>query len=301
MRQGVGEGLSAMRERGLDDRPDKIEAGAWVALERDDRGVDTRSRTECRRRHPMGAELPRVELEKHRHGAVRLRPRRREEALGNLALHHHDPTLERRDSIEALDDDRRRDVVGQVRDELRRRRLERHVVEGDRVPEDEVDVRRPVERLLERLLERRIELDRMDLAHAVREVAGQHAGAGADLQDDVLRLELGEPVDHTKEVLVDEEVLPERLLRPRPHGRRKAREAFSSVWAAKAAAATSRTSASAATVCTRFAGSLGRPRTGCGLRYGLSVSTSSRSSGTSRAACRRSSAFVYVTLPANET
>ena len=49
-----------------------------------------------------------------------------------------------------------------------------------------------------------------------------------------------------------------------------------------------------------YAGSFVRPRTGCGARYGLSVSASSRSAGT-RAPPRAARAFLYVTLPANET
>ena len=60
------------------------------------------------------------ELDEHRDAAVRLRRRDREEAVGDLALHHHRPELERGQPGEALGDDRRRDVVGQVRDELGR-------------------------------------------------------------------------------------------------------------------------------------------------------------------------------------
>ena len=45
--------------------------------------------------------------------------------------------------------------------------------------------------------------------HAVRQVAGEHSQAGADLEHDVSRGELGEPADHPEEVLVDEEMLAE--------------------------------------------------------------------------------------------
>src|SRR6185436_6499578 len=48
------------------------------------------------------------------------------------------------------------------------------------------------------------------------------------------------------------------------------------------------------------AGWLRSLRTSCGVRYGASVSTSRRSSGTRSAAAARSWALGYVTLPANE-
>ena len=101
--------------------------------ERDERGVDVRPRPEDLARDRMEAGALGRELDEHRHRAVRLRPRRGEEAVGDLALHHHAPALDGRQAVEALDDDRRRDVVRQVRDELRRRRLERAEVERERV------------------------------------------------------------------------------------------------------------------------------------------------------------------------
>ena len=71
--------------------------------------------------------------------------------------------------------------------------------------------------------------------------------------------------------------------RPRPRSRACGPPSSAGVLAAA--------SASAATVWTTCAGSFGRPRTGCGARYGLSVSTRIRSAGTARAASRSSSAF----------
>ena len=67
-------------------------------------------------------------------------------------------------------------------------------------------------------------------------------------------------------------------------------------------ASSPRASASAASVWTTLAGSLRlAAHAAAGARYGQSVSASRRSAGTCRAASRRSSAFGYVTLPANET
>ena len=45
---------------------------------------------------------------------------------------------------------------------------------------------------------------------------------------------------------------------------------------------------------------LGRPRCGTGVRYGASVSTSTRSSGVTRSASRSGSAFLKVTVPAKD-
>ena len=110
-----------MGERRLDDGPDVGDRRDRRALERDESGVDARPRTEHRRRHGVESDLPRAELNEDRDGAVRLRSRQREEAIGDLALHHDAPALERRCMLQSLDDERRRDVVREVGDELRGR------------------------------------------------------------------------------------------------------------------------------------------------------------------------------------
>ena len=90
-----------------------------------------------------------------------------EEAVGDLALHHHAPELDRREAVEALDDERRRDVVRQVRDELAGRRLERREVERECVA--------PVERRPRDVAELgssdAVDLDRVDVRDPVGEVA----------------------------------------------------------------------------------------------------------------------------------
>jgi riboflavin synthase len=48
---------------------------------------------------------------------------------------------------------------------------------------------------------------------ALGEISRQDAEAGADLEHDVVALEVGEPLDHPQHVLVDEEVLPELAAR----------------------------------------------------------------------------------------
>src|SRR5581483_116616 len=239
----------------------------------------------------------RCELEEHRDRPVRLGSRLREEALGDLALNHHAPPLERRQPVEALDHHRRRDVVGQVRDELARRRLEVGQVDLECVADLEPEVRD----LGQVRFKRPIDLDRMHERDPFGQVPGEDAEPGTDLEDDVIGLELGEPADHSEDVLVDEKMLAELFLRADARHSPKAAFAFASTCASSSEGSSSRAAATAASVCTTFAGSFGRPRTGCGARYGLSVSTSTRSAGTWLAASRSSDAFGKLTFPANET
>src|SRR6185503_1198507 len=136
--------------------------------------------------------------------------------------------------------------------------------------------------------------------HVLGEVAREDAEPRPDLEHDVVRLERREPADHAQDVRVDQEVLAQILARRDAHSA-KTRAAFASISAVSSSSPTPRSSASAAYVCRTNAGSLRRPRTGCGARYGLSVSARRRSAGTRRAAARRSYAFLYVTFPANDT
>src|SRR5919198_319636 len=200
-------------------------------------------------------------------------------------------------SLAAKGDERRVHVRARPEDRPR------HGMEaGSRVGDLELDVRPVSEPLRERVRKRAVELDRVHARDAVGEIGGQDPEPRTDLEHDVLRRELREAADHAEDVLVDEEVLPELLLGERePHESENAAAAFASSRAASSAGSSPRASASAATVWTTFAGSFGRPRRGWGLRYGLSVSARRRSGGTRRAASRSSSAFGYVTLPANET
>ena len=188
-----------------------------------------------------------------------------EEAVGDLPLHHHRPELEARQPVETLGHDRRGDVVRQVRDQLGRGRIERGEVELESVTPVEVDVR-PRGECGQVRRKRAVELDRVNVPGPVGEACGEHPQAGTDLEDDVSWAELGETLDHPEDVLVDEEVLAELLLRTDAHGSWKAAAALASMRSASSLAASPRASASAASVWTTWAGSFGRPRTGCGAR-----------------------------------
>ena len=202
--------------------------------EGDERRVDVRRRPEARPRDRVEARSLGGELQDDRDRAVVLRPRPGEEAVGDLALDHHAPALDGRARGEALDDERGGDVVGQVGDELRRRRVERRGQEVKRVSEDELDVRRArparSRRTGSRLRSSSIACTRR--TRAARYV-GEHAQARADLEDDVLRAERRQPPDHVEDVLVDEPVLAELAFRARAHGRPKRPAAFASICASR--------------------------------------------------------------------
>ena len=212
---------------------------------------------------PLGGEL-----DEHRHGAVRLRARLGEEPVGDLALHHHRPELDARQPVEALDDERRRDVVREIGDELPWCRLECREVDAKRVTEVKLDVVPPREPLGEVRLEGTVELDCVHTLDTLGEVAGQDAEAGADLEHDVVLLELREAPNHAEDVLVHQEVLAEISVRRdrKLHGSEKAAAAFAEMRSASSPASSPRAFASSATVRTMFAGSLGRPRRAWGAR-----------------------------------
>ena len=140
-------------------------------------------------------------------------------------------------------------------------------VEPERVAEVELDVLAATECFAQARLERAVELDCVHMRCTVGEVGREHPEARPDLQHDVLGAELGKPADHAEQVLVDQEVLAELLLRGgSAHASPNAALALASSRAASSVASSPRASASAATVWTTFAGSFGRPRLGCGER-----------------------------------
>ncbi len=156
-------------------------------------------------------------------------------------------------------------------------------------PRCSVDVRA---RVAEVRLERRVELDGVHARDALCEVAREDAESGADLEHDVARVERGEPFDHAEDVLVDEEVLAELLLRRDVHAGARSTRPRCGRSAVRARAGRRRAPARARRACaSTYAGSLRCPRTGCGARYGASVSARIRSAGTCVAASRRSTAF----------
>ena len=78
-----------------------------------------RRRHKAARRHLKATRHLRIQAELCRIAAIGLIARRRGNAIGNLLLHHDDGTLERRHRLEKLQNDRRRHVIGQVRNKYR--------------------------------------------------------------------------------------------------------------------------------------------------------------------------------------
>ena len=109
--------------------------------------------------------------------------------------------------------------------------LECREVEAERVAEVELDVVPAGEPLREMRLERAVELDGMDAVNALRQIVGQDSEAGADLEHDVVLLELREAPDHSEDVLVDQEVLAEVAIGcdRKLHGSEKAAAAFAAM------------------------------------------------------------------------
>src|SRR5262249_33641344 len=130
------------------------------------------------------------------------------------------------------------DVVRKVRDELGGRRVEARRVEGERV----LPVERRVRDAGKVGLERSVELDGVDVGDPLGEVAREDAEARPDLEHDVVWLEVREAADDSEDVLVDEEVLAERLLRGDVHSP-KAAVALASICRASSAWPSPRASA----------------------------------------------------------
>ena len=134
-----------------------------------------------------------------------------------------------------------------------------------------------------------VDLDGVHVRDALGEVARQHAEARADLEHDVVGRELGEAADHAEDVLVDEEVLAELLLRRDFMRSPKHSVALRSICRSSSRRLLARAPARARRACARRTPARSRcPRTGCGARYGASVSARIRSAGTCVAASRRS-------------
>jgi hypothetical protein len=122
-RQRVGQGLAPVAERARDDSLDRRRRAGPGAPEGYERRLDVRPGSEDLAGNGMEAGPLGRELHQHRHAAVRLGRRLSEEPVSDLALNHYAPALDLLDT-EALRHERRRDVVGQVRDQLARRRVE---------------------------------------------------------------------------------------------------------------------------------------------------------------------------------
>jgi hypothetical protein len=232
LRARSNSGASSGGGRCFDDFLDLEEAVRQRhSAERDEGGVDIRRRPEDGAGDGVEAGPLRRKLDEDRDRPVRLRRRLGEEAICHLSLHHDRPVLDRRQAGEALRDDRRCDVVGQVRDELRRCGPQPGQIEREGVAPVHVDVVAS-EEVGEVRLQRAVELHRVDMAGHAGEPARENSQTRPDLEHHVFGTELGKTLDHGEDVLVGEEVLAQLLLRTDGHGRQKAAAPFASIRAA---------------------------------------------------------------------
>ena len=89
-------------------------------------------------------------------------------------------------------------------------------MELDGVGEVERRVGVGVERVAQRRLEPAVELDHVHVLGVVGEVLRQHAEAAADLEHDVVLVQLRGATDHVEDVRVDQEVLAQLAVGPDP-------------------------------------------------------------------------------------
>ena len=187
-----------------------------AAPQADEHGVDVRHRDGRRCARPGAARARRrragrAPTARRRRGV----PGRGGEPLADLPLHHRHPassTLGSSSIVRRIT--RRGDAVGQVGDDLGRRRVERREVELDRVGEVQRRVRVRVERVAQRRLEPAVELDDVDVRDARRRGTRDSTPRPPPTSSTTsLGAELRGAPDHVEEVRVDEEVLAQLAVR----------------------------------------------------------------------------------------
>ena len=206
--QRPGEGLAPVRKGVMDERPHRRGGPqATPAGETEEHGVDVRHRPEdtaTDRAQDLDVAL---ELRQYRRDPVGAAAGLRGEPLPHLALDHHDPASDRRQLGDRAQDDGRGDAVGQIRDHLRGRGLERSEVDGQRVADLQLPVGVGGEHRPQVGFERGVKLDHVDEPNPLRKALGEDAETASDLEHDVLVGQRREPLDHVEDVAIDQEIL----------------------------------------------------------------------------------------------
>ena len=189
----------------------------WPWHQTDDRRGHLRRRREGARRHveqDLGLGAP---AGQHAKAAIGLRAGRCDDALGDLALEHQGHRVvpgRPRLGLEPTDQQRRRNVVGQVGDDARRRWGERRHIDGKRVVRhDRQAAGAGGGDFLQRGDAAIVALDGDNVPGAGGEQgAGEPAGAGADLDHGDAGKIAGGARDAGCEVEIEQEILAEVLL-----------------------------------------------------------------------------------------
>ena len=167
-------------------------------------------------RHLKATRNLRTQAELCRVAAIGLVTRHRGNAIGNLLLNHDHGTLERGHRLEELQDDRRRHVIGQVRDKYRRLTAcsllnlpRRHL---ERVAHDKAEVGIVGGMGIEHRFEFGIGLDRRDARRLLQQRERERTNARANLEHALIARELGKLANALNYMVVDQEVLAQAML-----------------------------------------------------------------------------------------
>ena len=139
----------------------------------------------------------------------------RGEPLGHFLLEHQRKAAIGRDPRQPAQEERRRDVIGKIGDDLARRRRQSRRIEGQRIAFDKGE---PPGKGSGQLGERRqaavVALDRDDMRGAFEQQgAGEAAGAGPNLDDCDTVERTRRPRDPPRQVEIEEKILPECPMR----------------------------------------------------------------------------------------
>ena len=215
----VGERLAPVGERSLGQPPNRLELGAPGAQS------GGRRRARSRRWAAAGSTSARRDGSRcaRQRAAGRPTPRRspsspaaakKRSATSRWTITHQRSTVGQR--REALDDDRRGDVVGQVGDELPRRRIEPACRRSSASPKTSSTFVLGPQPLAQDAARGFVELDRVDDPDARRRGSSVSTPRPGPISRTTSSgLERGEPADHVEDVLVDEPVLAELAFRAR--------------------------------------------------------------------------------------
>ena len=131
-------------------------------------------------------------------------------------MHHDDSALKRGHRLEELKDDRRRHVIGQIRDKHRGfttggllNLLRRHL---ERIAHDKAEVGIVGGVGIEHRLKLRIGLNRRNARRLLQQGQRQRAATRADLEHALIARKLSELTDTFDHMVVDQEVLAQAML-----------------------------------------------------------------------------------------
>ncbi len=159
-------------------------------------------------------------LRQDREDAVVLRPRPGHEAPSHFGLQHQHHPINQMVGVQELEQQRRRNRVGQIGDH---HRPVGHRVVGkrQRVAEPKLQIIDSCQRGLQGFAQRAIQFDRDDMPGLFAQGASQNPTTRADLQHRVLAPKRGGGHNFPDNVVIDEEMLAETFLgtrRERHHG-----------------------------------------------------------------------------------